>query len=189
MLMIGIESMVSRTSAKRIAEKQVRKPMRDCPADFEAVFVNLGRFDCEEHYRARRDTITRWLTERGKDRLIKARAAYVAEQRGRGEWLTRATNMIAHRKVNIVSIRRSIRDKRPVHPDIARHAAQHLRIMRNGGMIVSPAGDGEWWVGTKRLSAAEMLDLARNRGFDDKVVIIFGDDPTLQPDTRKGVKD
>lgn len=158
-------------------EKPFRKPTRDCPADFDIVFVSVGRFDCEEHYRARRDTITRWLTECGKDRLIKARATYVAEQRAKGEWLTRSTNLIARHEIRRSSIRASIRDKRQVSSTVARHAAQHLRIMRHGGMIVSPAGDGEWWVGTKRLSAAQMLDLARNRGFDERVVIILGEEP------------
>lgn len=158
-------------------ENQVRKPTRDCPADFDAVFVNLGRFDCEEHYRARRDTITRWLTECGKDRLIKARAAYVADLRAKGEWMTRGTNLVSHHEVRRSSIRVNIRDRRQVSATVARHAAQHLRIMRHGGMIVSPAGGGEWWVGTKRLSAAQMLDLARGRGFDDKVVIIWGEEP------------
>ena len=170
------------------SDQPSRKPTRDCPADFDAVFVSVGRFDCEEHYRARRDTITRWLVECGKERLIKARAAYVAEQRAKGEWMTRGTNLVAHRKINIVSIRQSIRDARPVHPDVARHAAHHLRIIRHGGMMVSPAGDGEWWVGTKRLSAAQMLDLARNRGFDDKVVIISGEEPNLQFEKRNEVK-
>jgi hypothetical protein len=165
-----------------------RKPTRECPSDFDAMFVSLGRFDCEEYYRARRDTITRWLTECGKVRLIKARATYVSEQRAKGEWLTRGTNLIAHRKINIVSIRQSIRDNREVSDAIARHAAQHLRIMRNGGMIVSPAGNGEWWVGTRRLSAAQMLDLARGRGFDDRAVFIILDVP-LHPDSGEEVRD
>ena len=164
----------------------LRKPTRDCPADFEAMFVSLGRFDCEEHYRARRDTITRWLTEYGKDRLIKTRAAYVAELRAKGEWMTRGTNMIAHREIPRISYRECIRDRRQISPTVAREAAQHLRIMRNGGMIVSPAGNGEWWVGSRRLSAAQMLDVARGRGFDDRVVIIW--DAPLHPDCGEEVK-
>jgi hypothetical protein len=164
----------------------VCKPARECPPDFELTFVSLGRFDCEEHYRARRDTVTRWLIECGKVRLINARAAHVANLRAKGEWLTRGTNLIAHRKINIVSIRQSIRDTREVSDTVARHAAQHLRIMRNGGMTISPAGNGEWWVGSRRLSAAQMVDLARGRGFDDKVVIIM--DSPLHPDSAKEVK-
>lgn len=173
--------------AEACAEQSCRKQSRDCPADFEAMFVNLGRFDCEEHYRARRDTITRWLVERGKDRLIRARAALVADLRAKGEWMTRQTNLIGHHKINVVSIRMSIRDEREVSDAVARHAARHLQIMRNGGMIVIPTGNGDWWVGSKRLSAAQLLDLARGRGFDDKVVMIMGSEPPLQPDSRKGV--
>lgn len=164
-----------------------RKPPRECPGDFEARFVELGRFDCEEHYRARRDTITRWLLESGKSRLIKARAAFVAQQRAKGEWLTRSTRLIEHHEVKRPSIREAIRDRRKVNVIVARHAAQFLRIRRYGGMIVSPAGDGEWWVGSRRLSAAQMLDEARSRGFDDKVVIITSGEPPLQRDGDDGV--
>jgi hypothetical protein len=164
-----------------------RKRSRECPEDFEATFVALGRFECEEHYRARRDTITRWLVELGKDRLLKERAAFVAQQRASGQWITRSTKLVTHHEVKRPTVRETVHDRRRVSPTVARHAAQHLRIVRNGGMIVSPAGDGEWWVGTKRLSAAQMLDLARSRGFDDKVVIIFGEEPPLQGEGRKGV--
>jgi hypothetical protein len=166
---------------------QSRKPARECPADFDAVFVSIGRLDCEEFYRARRDTITRWLTESGKCRLINARAAYVADLRAKGEWITRGTKMVAHREINPIKItvQRGTSDKQ-VHPEVARQAAQHLRVMRNGGLFVSPIGYGEWWVGTRRLSAADMVDLARNRGFDDKVVIIM--DAPLHPNDGGEVK-
>jgi hypothetical protein len=41
------------------------------------MFIEIGRNACEEHYRAARRTITRWLEECGKPRLIEARAEYV----------------------------------------------------------------------------------------------------------------
>lgn len=62
-----------------------RPPQRQCPADFDVIFVEIGRLDCEHWYRARRTTIDRWLAERGKDRLIKARAEYVRFLRSQGK--------------------------------------------------------------------------------------------------------
>lgn len=165
------DAAIHRDQGRRPADR--RKPLpRDCPGDFDEMFVALGRSPdgCEAHYKCRRDTITRWLVERGKERLIEARAAYVAELRARGEWITRATNLITHRKINVVSIRASIRDERKVNPAVAREAAQFLRIKRNAGLMVSPADEpGTWWVGTRRLSAAAMVELARAKGFDDRV--------------------
>src|SRR5690348_2978131 len=57
------------------------KALRQCPDDFEAMFVRLGRLECEEHYHAARLTIDRWLSERDKQRLIKERAEFVKNRR------------------------------------------------------------------------------------------------------------
>jgi hypothetical protein len=153
-------------SSSALSGPKGRPPLRSCPDDFEVIFVEKGRDGCESWYRARRDTVTRWLSECGKDRLIKARANFVSHQRANGRWITRATNLVEHREVRKVSTRQPVKDKRKVSFTLARHAAQHLRIMRNGGFIVSPTPQGDWWVGTKRLSAAQMLDLAVSKGFD-----------------------
>jgi hypothetical protein len=159
-----------------------RPPPRECPGDFDAIFVEQGRDWCESWYRASKKTVTRWLEERGKKRLIDARAAYVARQRANGQWMTRQTPLVEHRAIRAAcSPRQSIRDKRTVPVLVARHAAQHLRIIRHGGFIVSQAPNGDWRVGTRLLSAAQMVDLARGKGFDDKVVIILGAEPALQP--------
>ena len=142
-----------------------RPPLRKRPDDFRAVFIEHGRDGCEPWYRASRKTITRWMLEEGAKELIKARAAYVAKQRANGEWITRSTKLVVHREVPNV-VRLPIRDRRKVHPTLARHAAQHLRIVRHSGMIVSQAGNGDWWVGSRRLSAAQMVDFAVSKGFD-----------------------
>jgi hypothetical protein len=157
-----------------------RPPPRPVPDDFDVIFVEQGRDGCEGWYRAHKTTVTRWLEERGKARLIKARANFVKHQRGQGKWITRSTKLVEHRDTG--SIRRSapIKDKRRVSFTLARHAAQHLRIVRNGGFIVSPAGDGEWWVGSKRLSAAQMVDFAESKGFERNA-------PALQDDSSEGV--
>jgi hypothetical protein len=73
-----------------------RPPLRRCPDDFSVIFVEQGRVGCEAWYRARRDTVTRWMVEQGKERLIKARAAFVAHQRANGPWLTRQTPLVTH---------------------------------------------------------------------------------------------
>jgi hypothetical protein len=143
-----------------------RPPARRVPDDFDVIFVEQGREGCEAWYRARKTTITRWLVERGKARLIKARADYVAHQRAAGQWITRSTRLVQTRPTGCTPRLQAIRDRRKVNPVVARHAAQFLRIMRNGGFIISPAQNGDWWVGSKRLSAAQMVDLAKAKGFD-----------------------
>lgn len=143
-----------------------RPPLRKCPDDFDVIFVEQGRVGCEPWYRARRTTIDRWLEERGKDRLLAARAAYVAHQRANGQWITRSTRLVEIRATGQTPRLQAIRDRRKVNPTVARHAAQFLRITRNGRYIVSVAQNGDWWVGRRRLSAAQLLDFAVSRGFD-----------------------
>jgi hypothetical protein len=153
-------------------ELKGRPPQRSCPDDFDVIFVEQGRVECERWYRASRITVNRWMDERGPERLIDARAAYVSHMRKQGKWMTRSTNLVEHREIARPTVRQTIRDRRKVPILVARHAAQFLRVVRNGGFIVSPTNDGDWWVGTRRLSAAQMLDIARTKGFEDKVVII-----------------
>lgn len=131
-----------------------RAPLRQCPADFDVIFVEIGRLDCEAWYRARRTTIDRWLEERGKLRLIRMRADYVKHLRLSGK-KAKGTPQIQ------VAI-----DLTPPHPEVARMAADHLRICRNGGWMVSPTGQGDWFVGSCRKSAGEMVAMAAARGFD-----------------------
>jgi hypothetical protein len=143
-----------------------RPPLRKCPDDFEVMFVEQGRDGCEGWYRASRKTVNRWMNERGAKRLIDARAAYVAHQRANGQWITRSTRLVETRVAKRSPRLQAIRDRRKINPTVARHAAQFLRTVRNGGWIISPTSEGDWWVGSKRLSAAQMLDLAIGKGFD-----------------------
>lgn len=146
-------------------ELKGRPPLRKCPDDFDVIFVEQGRLGCEAWYRARRSTVDRWLRERGKQRLINERAAYVSSQRKAGNWLTRSSSLVEIRKVKPKRTD-AIRDRRRVNPTLARHAAQYIRIARNGGFIVSMANNGDWRVGTRSLSAAQLLDFAVSKGFD-----------------------
>jgi len=145
-----------------------RPPLRQCPEDFDVIFVEQGRDGCESWYRASRKTVNRWMSERGAKRLIGARAAYVAHQRANGAWITRSTRLVEVRSPKRPPRLQAVRDRRKINPTVARHAAQYLRISRNDGRIVSQAPNGDWWVGSKRLSAAQMLDLATSKGFDAK---------------------
>lgn len=143
-----------------------RPPLRACPDDFAVIFIEKGREACEAWYRARKTTVTRWLVESGKEELIVKRAAFVKSMRSQGKWLTRSSRLFETHRVKPATIRETIRDRRKINPLVARHAAQYLRIIRNGGFIVSQAPNGDWRVGTRLLSAAQMLDLAFGKGFE-----------------------
>lgn len=131
-----------------------RIPPRPVPDDFEVIFVEQGRLECEAWYRARRTTVNRWLEECGKDRLIAKRASFVKHLRD-----TRRCERPRERP----SI---IPDRRRVPDALVRRAAHYLRSVRNGGWVVAPQSDGMWLVGTRRRSPAEVVDMAVTRGFD-----------------------
>ena len=133
---------------------------RPVPDDFEATFVKIGRLECETHYRVGRFVIDHWLERSGKQRLIDARAAFVHK---RQEDQRRAESL--RELAKCLSRSYPVKDRRRVKPGIARAAAKFLRIVRNGGMIISPTNEGDWRVGTRRMSAAQLLDLAKARGF------------------------
>lgn len=153
--------------SRLMGEAKGVRPIRARPDDFEVVFVEQGRLECEAWYRVGRTTVNRWLRESGQTKLIAKRAAYVKHRRDNGTWLTRASSLVEHREVSRpVSPRHAIADRRRVPLGVARRAANFLRCVRNGGWIVSMAGDGNWRVGTRVRSAAEMVDLAERKGFD-----------------------
>lgn len=152
------------------ANPKGRPAIRKCPDDFDVIFVEQGRDGCVDWYRAHKLTVTRWLEDRGKARLIEARAAFVSHQRKNGKWMTRSSNLVEVRK-SLPTRLEAIRDPRKVNPTLARHAAQHLRIIRHGGFIVSIASNGDWRVGTRLLSAAQLVDFAVAKGFDRVAVM------------------
>lgn len=132
---------------------------REVPPDFEATFIRIGRLACEEHYDgAGRATITRWLIETGKERLIRKRAEHVRNRR--------RSNAQRDRMKGILDRAFPVPETRRATYAIASRAARHLQCVRNGGWRVSPAGNGEWWVGTRRRSHAELIEMAKRTGFD-----------------------
>lgn len=52
---------------------------RQCPADFEATFVELGAVYSRDHYGVGRETIAMWLAQCGSERLRELRAQHVAQ--------------------------------------------------------------------------------------------------------------
>lgn len=150
------------------------------PADFETVFVKIGRAECETHYGVARFRIDRWLEEAGKDRLLKARAEhvirlgrnsrYAAFRYGRetvDQWRKEAQPSLTRRDMGSILARSfPVDDPRVVSFEIASAAASFLRISRNGGFRISPTGAGDWWVGLRRRSSADLLDMAKERGFE-----------------------
>lgn len=137
------------------ASKPLSWQSRQCPPDFDVVFVEQGRLECEAWYRARRTTITRWLEERGKARLIKARAAFVKHQRS----IKRVGNGKANGEVHAA-------DRRKVDPKLVEIASRFLQSPRGGGWVVYLCDYGQWMLGTKRRSPADLVDLAVRKGFD-----------------------
>jgi hypothetical protein len=138
------------------------RPARDisCPDDFDARLIDLGRIGCMEHYGVGRLRIDEWLVERGKERLIQERAEMVRkrhEEQHQADRLKELGKLLSHSF--------PVEDRRIVSDELASAAAQHLRIRRNGGFLVSPTGAGDWWIGTRRCSAAELVDLAVAKGF------------------------
>lgn len=158
------------TPIMRIIVKKGKPPARACPPDFDVIFVEQGRLECESWYHARKTTITRWLVERGKERLIAKRAAYVASLRRQGKWITRGTNMTERRKVKPQQPRIQTRKVAKVDPRLAAAAADYLRISRNGGWRISRIVEGQWRVGVSVKTAIEMVGMAERAGFDRRAV-------------------
>jgi DNA-binding PadR family transcriptional regulator len=153
---------------------------RPVPDDFEAVFVLIGRLECEAHFRVGRMVIDYWLEQSGKDELIRKRAEHVTKQgeestysvRRYGRETVDQWRAESRRGLNLADMGRMLSQVFPVEgspfvsPETARAAAQFLRIGRNGGFFVSPTGAGDWYVGLNRKSSAELVEMAVRRGFD-----------------------
>jgi hypothetical protein len=147
----------NRVAARRTStHRKGRPPPRQCPDDFDVIFVEIGRLECEAWYRARRTTIDRWLAERGKQKLIDKRAAYVRHLRNlaaAGKHKPKAT---------------PVNDNAATDQEIVRMAAHYLRLPANGGWVVSPTVTSSWRVGLTHCSPGELLERAIAKGFDVK---------------------
>jgi len=163
---------------------KISRQARPVPQDFEVIFVEKGRLECETWYRARRTTITRWLEECGKDRLIDRRASYVRSLRRQGKWITRSTDMV-DRRVPRKTVAQRIKDERRARPQMARLAAEHLR--KSDKWVIVRVSNNEWIVGTRRRSSAEVIEMAERKGFDQKAA--WAERMNLQQSNPNAVKD
>lgn len=137
-----------------VAGLQRSSQSRDCPPDFEVVFVEQGRLECEAYFRARRTTVTRWLEECGKRRLLDQRAAFVKHQRN--------TRKAKAKPV----VPGALRDRRKVDPRLLGLAIHHLQARQNGGWAIVPCKCGDYIVGTVRRSPADVVAMAERKGFN-----------------------
>lgn len=135
-----------------------RPPLRPCPPDFDTIFVEIGRVDCETYYRAARITIDRWLLERGKDKLIELRAAFVEHQRAKIRKGKEPKQAAAQLQPPPDAVK--------VSTCLAQLAANYLRKSRHGGWMITRTLEGNYRTGFTLRSPAQLLDLAISRGFD-----------------------
>lgn len=136
---------------------ELSRQSRPCPPDFEIIFVEQGRLECESWYRARRTTVTRWLEESGKARLIRKRAAFVKHQRQlkSERQATKAAQPV---------------DRRKIDPQLVDLAIGHLQRREHGGWVIVGV-PGAFIVGTRRRSCAEVVELAERKGFNRRRAI------------------
>lgn len=129
---------------------------RPCPDGFDAAYIEHGYDECEVIFRASPATVKRWLEERGKKRLRKARAAFVKARRVERK-------AAAAPKPKPVKVKRG----RAIDPELARLAAEHLRGRPHQLRVMRMTDDSaEWYVdGRGRLCAADMLAIAKAKGF------------------------
>lgn len=138
--------------------------IREKPDDFEVVFIELGRLECESYFRAGRNTITRWLKESGKARLLRQRQAYVKANRNY-EVQQRHKNKDRRANEDLLARKAKI-EVEIIDPDILHLAARYLQMKQNGSWVVYELECGVWMVGTRRRTPAELLDKAKSKGFD-----------------------
>lgn len=129
---------------------------RPVPDDFDVIFVEQGRLECEAWYRASRITVNRWLVQRGKRRLIEARAAFVKHQR-EAHPPEKAPEPIFEDDETMVPL--------------ASRAAQFLRSSRYGGWTITKSDHGGWRVGTVVKSSEQLIIMAERQGFDRKTAM------------------
>jgi hypothetical protein len=134
--------------------------MRQIPDDFVEVYLQIGWDGIEDHYRAHKLTIKRWVQECGGDELKKRRRDAVKAKR------YHATRQHVQRG-GVVKL-----DRRPPPEEVVSAAAHFLRHPNGGGWRVFPSQQGDWFVGINRRSASEVVAMAVRNGFDPSAVIV-----------------
>jgi hypothetical protein len=120
---------------------------------------------CEAHYRAGRATVTRWLTEAGKRKLLEQRKKFLKAQRS-AEVEQRRKARAFNDGERLPPARTGTAPPADVDDEILHLAARWLQTRKAGGWVVYELPDRWWMVGTVRRSPAELLAKATEKGFD-----------------------
>lgn len=134
-----------RKRAAVVARTSRTAPVRPKPADFAALLSSIGPAAAQRHYGTGWRQIRRWRAEVEAERL-----ALIGLSLQHAFPLPEAHD--------------------PVSYSLARRAADHLRIVRNGGWVVTHASGGNWRVGTRVLTPSELVSLAVAKGFEASVL-------------------
>lgn len=132
------------------------------PDRFEVAFRELGRVGCEAHFGAGRKMITAWLELAGKERLLEERRIFIKAKRTNDR----------DRELRELPRRPSaqlVEDERPINPKLADIACRFLQSREGGRWVCYRCDDNpaHFMVGVLRLSAGQMLDKAKARGFNE----------------------
>lgn len=139
-----------------------RKPRRSIPADLEQRYLELGLKGCVEHYGAWNRTVRGWLEMIGRDRLRARRLELLKARRRKAE--AERININALRQAE--ARRRIVTSTEPMpSPETIRDAAHFLRTPKGGRNLVCPSGQGDWFVGSVRVTPQDLVRRAKAKGF------------------------
>ena len=137
-------------------------PSRPIPPDLIERYLELGLKGCAAHFRARHETVARWLSVFGRDELRRLRMQQVRAKR------QRAANFKSRQALHRAeSRRRAVCSTEPMPPAHVVSAAAHfLRTPPGGRNMVCPSGHGDWFVGSVRVTPQDLVRRAVARGFE-----------------------
>lgn len=142
--------------------RSAQPPRRPMPRDFEARYLELGLKGCAEHYGAWNRTVRRWLEMLGRDRM-RARRLEMLQARRKA---AKAERVDLDRLRRTEARRRVVTSSEPMPPlEIIRDAAHFLRTPKGGRNLVCPSGQGDWFVGSVRVTPQDLVRRAKQKGF------------------------
>jgi hypothetical protein len=140
------------------------------PADLAERYLELGLKGCAEHYRAWNRTVRRWLEQVGREQLRAQRMARLMQQRTIDAERRRQSRSTPYAKRMALrqaeARRRRVCSAEPMPPaEVISAAAHFLRTPCGGRNVVCPSGHGDWFIGTVRVTAQDLLRRAKAKGF------------------------
>ena len=130
------------SSTDRRSYPRTLKPM---PVDFEEVFIRTGWRGIEEAYGARTGVNKRWVREAGEDELKRKRKSFL--------------NRLRNVRVSAQHRHEAREPAQPVSIEV-QEAIQFLRSREGGAWLITATGTGDYWFGSTRKSAAEIVERA-----------------------------